>query len=228
MLGLLTARDWVAGRRIVRVVRIVPLLDELPSAVVRRPGRVWNVFARSLGEQGADGRTSLAWRWTLAGACPSPITLSASPARPPGREELLAEARAPAELGSLGGDAGGQVMHARFVLQWLVGELDALPLWNGGPSDPHMTDGADFSRSRNEIEEAYDWAHLARTRFPWPGESSLAAGAGCGGIQQFPLTASRWRLWGGGRGCGRCEVGADAAVALQRAGCASSADRGEL
>jgi hypothetical protein len=31
-------------------------------------------------------------------------------------------------------------MHARFVLQWLAGELDALPLWNGGPSDPHITD----------------------------------------------------------------------------------------
>ena len=66
-------------------------------------------------------------------------------------------------------------MHARFVLQWLAGELDALPLWNGGPSDPHITDGAGYSRSRNEIEEAYDWAHLARTRFPWPGESTLAA-----------------------------------------------------
>ena len=158
-----------------RVVRIVPLLDELPSAIVRRPGRVWNVFARSLGEQGADDRTALAWRWALTGACPSPITLSASPARPPGREELLAEAHAPAELGSPGGDPGGQVMHARFVLQWLVGEIDALPLWNGGPSDPHITDGADYSRSREEIEKTYDWAHLARTRFPWPGESTLAA-----------------------------------------------------
>jgi hypothetical protein len=65
-----------AGRRIVRVVGILQLLDELPEAIAQRPGRIWNVFARSLGEQGAGGRTALAWRWALTGTCPSPITLT--------------------------------------------------------------------------------------------------------------------------------------------------------
>jgi len=60
-------------------VAILRLLDNLPEAIVHRPGRVWNVFARSLGEQGADGRTALAWRWAFTGACPSPISLSSAP-----------------------------------------------------------------------------------------------------------------------------------------------------
>jgi len=51
--------------RIVLSAGILLLLDHLPEAIVQRPGRVWNVFARSLGEQGAQGRTALAWRWAL-------------------------------------------------------------------------------------------------------------------------------------------------------------------
>ena len=128
-------------------VAILDLLDHLPEAIVHRPGRVWNVLARSLGEQGADGRTALAWQWAFAGDCPSPVTLCSPLGRPPDRGELLTEASAAAELAAPGNDPGGQVMHARLVLQWLVGALDAVPLWNGGPESPHVTDGATSSGS---------------------------------------------------------------------------------
>jgi hypothetical protein len=155
----------------VPIVGVASLLDDLPDAVAQGPGRVWNVFARSLGEQGADGRTALAWRWALTGACPSPVALSLAPGRPPVRAELLTEAVADAELASIGTDAGGQVMHARFVLRWLAGDLDALPLWNGGSGSANMTDGASYARSREEIAELYDWALMARLRYPRPAES---------------------------------------------------------
>jgi hypothetical protein len=82
--------------RIVPSVTIVQLLDHLPEAIVQRPGRVWNVLARSLGEQGADGRTALAWRWALTGDCPSPVSLGAPLQKPPNRSELLSEAGAAA------------------------------------------------------------------------------------------------------------------------------------
>src|SRR5690242_11691714 len=95
-------------------VTIVQLLDHLPEAIVQRSGRVWNVFARSLGEQGADGRTALAWRWALTGACPSPVTLGTPLGRPPNRDELLTEASAAGELSAPGSEPGGQVMHARL------------------------------------------------------------------------------------------------------------------
>ena len=189
-----------------RVVRILQLLDDLPQSVAQRPGRIWNVFARSLGEQGADGRTALAWRWGLTGAWPSPVTLSPPDGRPPGRSELLAEAEAPAELGRPGTDPGGQVMHARFVLQWLAGQLDALPLWNGGPENQHVNDGAEYPHTRAEIEEVHDWALLARLRYTWPGESApdlaslgfgWALGAAqllawaCGEAAEGPLSSTR-------------------------------------
>jgi hypothetical protein len=152
-------------------VTIVQLLDHLPEAIAQRPGRVWNVFARSLGEQGADGRTALAWRWALTGACPSPVSLGAPLQKPPNRSELLSEAGAAAELGTPGSDPGGQVMHARLVLQWLAGELDAVPLWNAGSQWTPITEGAASPRRGADIEAAYHWSLLACTRRPWPGES---------------------------------------------------------
>jgi hypothetical protein len=168
---------------------IADLLDRLPDAVCQPPATLWSVFARSLGEQGADGRTALAWRWALTGACPSPVTLSQPPGRPPDRLELAAEAAGPAELSRPEADPGGQVMHARFVLQWLAGELNALPLWNGGPGSPHVTDGAPFARSPAQITDAHSWATLAEWRNPRPGDPSASApAAGCGfarGITQL-------------------------------------------
>jgi hypothetical protein len=196
----------VTGRRIVRKMTILQLLDDLPEAVVQRSGRIWNVLARSLGEQGASGRTALAWGWALTGACPSPVTLSPPNGRPPGRTELLAEVAAPAELGRPGTDPGGQIMHARFVLQWLAGELDALPLWNVGQEDQHVSDGAKYSHARAEIEEVHDWALLAQLRYPRPSEAapgfaSLSFGWAlgvtqllawvCGEVVEGPLSSTR-------------------------------------
>jgi hypothetical protein len=159
-------------RRIVRVVSMIQVLDGLPEGIVQRPGRIWNVLARSLGEQGASGRTALAWRWALTGSCPSPVTLSAPAGSPPDRAGIRAEAAAAAELAGDGADPGGQVLHARFVLQWLAGDVDAVPLWNAGLPDPQVTDGPAFAQSRAEIEETYGWTLAARLRNPWPGESA--------------------------------------------------------
>jgi hypothetical protein len=83
---------------IVRSMGMLQLLDGLPDAVVRPPAQLWSVLARSLGEQGVDGRTALAWHWALAGTCPSPVTLSGPVGRPPDRGEILTEASADAEL----------------------------------------------------------------------------------------------------------------------------------
>lgn len=149
-----------------RIVGVVDLLDHLPEAVSPPPAAVWSVLARSLGEQGADGRTALAWRWALTGTCPSPVTLSVASGRPPSREELLAEAEASGQLARGGAALGGQVMHARFVLQWLAGELPALPLWNGGPQNRHVTDGVAVARTAREVDDVASWALLAKLRQP--------------------------------------------------------------
>jgi len=154
------------------LVGIVQLLDQMPDGVVQTPATVWSVFARSLGEQGAGGRTALAWRWALTGACPSPLTLSEPQGQLPARHQLAAEADAAAELGGSAVDPGGQVMHARFVLQWLAGHLDALPLWNGGPEDLRVTDGAAFPHKDAEIDEVHWWAMLTEWRHPWPDNES--------------------------------------------------------
>lgn len=189
-----------------RVVGILQLLDELPEAIARSPSRLWSVFARSLGEQGAGGRTALAWRWALTGACPSPVTLTAPAGRLPGRSELLAEAEAPAELAQPGIDHGGQVMHARYVLEWLAGKIDASPLWNGGPKNLHVTDGAAYSHTRPAMEEVYFWVLLAQDRYPWRDKfaptaerqaSGWAYGAidllawACGEANEGPLSGQR-------------------------------------
>ena len=143
-----TGMTAVSGRRIVRVVGMIQALDDVPAGIAQRPGRIWNVLARSLGEQGAAGRTALAWRWALTGSCPSPVTLTAAAGGPPDRGAILAEAAAAAELAGDGADRGGQVLHARFVLQWLAGDLEALPLWNAGPQDAHVSDGAGYAPAR--------------------------------------------------------------------------------
>ena len=54
----------------VRSMGMLQLLDGLPDAATRSPAQVWSVLARSIGEQGADGRTALAWRWALTGTVP--------------------------------------------------------------------------------------------------------------------------------------------------------------
>jgi hypothetical protein len=185
---------------------MIRALDDVPAGIARRPGRIWNVLARSLGEQGAAGRTALAWRWALTGSCPSPVTLTAPTGGPPDRGAMLAEAAAVAELAGDGADRGGQVLHARFVLQWLAGDLEALPLWNAGPQDAHVSDGAGYAPARAEIEDAYEWALAARLRYPYPGAPApdgawvgfgWAFGAmqllgwACGEAEKGPLAGTR-------------------------------------
>jgi hypothetical protein len=102
------------GRRDYRAnVGILQVLDGLPESVTRSPSQVWSVLARSLGEQGADGRTALAWRWVLTGVCPSPVTLTWAQKQTPDRAQILDEAEAQAALTQQGIDPGGQVMQAR-------------------------------------------------------------------------------------------------------------------
>lgn len=151
---------------------VLHLLDELPEAVIRSPSWLWSVFARSLGEQGAGGRTALAWRWAFTGDCPSPVTLTAATGRPPSRAEMLGEAKAAAELAGPAADPGGQVMQAKFALEWMIGAIDALPLWNVGTGELHLTDGAPFARTRAEVEAAYFWTLLAQQRHPWRDDSA--------------------------------------------------------
>jgi hypothetical protein len=185
---------------------ILQLLHEMPEAITRSPAQLWSVLARSLGEQGADGRTALAWRWALTGTCPSPVTLTVPASRPPGRSDILAESGADAQVARQGLDPGGEVMQARFVLNWVTGAIDALPLWNGGPKDLHVTDGADYAHTRADIEEAYFWALLGQDRHPWCDASSQAAdrmafgwarGAVdllswvCGEVNEGPLSGNR-------------------------------------
>jgi hypothetical protein len=134
------------------------------------------------------------------------VTLSTPLGRPPGQHDLLAEAEAPAELARRGADPGGEVMQARFVLRWLAGMIDALPLWNGGPQKLHVTDGAEYPHTRAEIDEVYSWALLAEFRYPWrvepaQGDARLAFGWvrgvidlltwACGEAGEGPLSGQR-------------------------------------
>lgn len=160
---------------IVPGVGVVDLLDHLPDSVAPAPGTVWSVLTRSLGEQGADGRTALAWRWALTGMSPSPVTLARAPGTPPSRRDLLAEAESNAQVGHADADPGGQLMHARFVLQWLAGDLPALPLWNGGPNNRHVTDGVDIPRSPSEVDDVCSWALVAQWRSPRLAQAATAA-----------------------------------------------------
>ena len=186
---------------------VLQLLDELPEAIARPPAPVWLVMARSLGEQGGAGRTALAWRWALTGGCPSPVTLSSAPGRPPGRAQLLGEAGAPAELARPGADPGDQVLQARVVLEWLAGTSDALPLRSAGAGEPARTDGAALARDRGQVAAAHSWALLARHRY------SRADGSAPGGRQAFAWAVGALELldWAGGQAPGSQAAGGQAA-----------------
>ena len=133
------------------------------------------------------------------GGCASPVTLGTPRRRPPDRAELLAEAQAPAELARRA-DPGGEVTQARFVLQWLAGEIEALPLWNGGPQKLHVTDGAVYPQTRAGIDEVYSWALLAEFRYPW------RVGAGAGVSWRWPGPAPAGLDVSGGHGrCRGCQ-----------------------
>jgi hypothetical protein len=184
---------------------VLQLLDELPDAIARPPAALWLIMARSLGEQGGAGRTALAWRWALTGACPAPVTLATAPGAPPGRAELLDEAGAPAELARPGAYPGGQVMQARVVLEWLAGTADALPLRSPADGEPDRTEGAAFARGPAQVAAAHSWALLARHRYSRP--DGFASG---GGRQAFAWALGTLDLlaWAGGEAAGDRPAGA--------------------
>jgi hypothetical protein len=146
------------------------MLDQMPEAVSQPPATLWSVFARSLGEQGAVGRTALAWRWALTGGCPAPITLSQTPGRPPGRRELLGEADAEAEYGGAEAEPGDQIMYARAVLHWLAGDFGALPLFNSAAKHRYAAEGASTPYPWSLINDVHSWAMLGQWRTPRPDE----------------------------------------------------------
>jgi hypothetical protein len=175
---------------------VLQLLDELPEGITRPPSPLWSVLARSLGEQGGAGRTALAWRWALTGACPSPVTLALAAGRPPDRAGLLAEARAAAELARTDSDPGGQVMQARLVLEWLAGALDSAPLLNPAPSGLGLAagaafEGAPFARDPAQIAAAHSWALAGRHRYS-RGDGPVTGG----GRQAFAWTLGTLELLG--------------------------------
>jgi hypothetical protein len=73
-------------------------------------------------------------------------------------------------------------MHSRSVLQWLAGELDAVPLWNCGHGGLHLTDGTPFPRTAEQVTDVHSRALLAEWRHPWPAdlEADMRASAACG------------------------------------------------
>ena len=81
-----------------------------------------------------------------------------------------------------------------------------MPLWNGGPRDLNVSDGAPYPHTRAEIEEVYSWALLAEERHPWcdasaPATDRMAFGWArgavdllawvCGETTEGPLTGKR-------------------------------------
>jgi hypothetical protein len=207
--GLGNGGPGAGGQRAYRKrMGVLQLLDELPEAITRPPSPLWSVLARSLGEQGGAGRTALAWRWALTGACPSPVSLTLAAGRPPDRAELLAEARGAAELARPDADPGDQVIQARLVLEWLAGALDAAPLRNPAPSGLSLTggaaaggpafEGAPFARGPAEIAAARSWARLGRHRYsrgdgPPAGSGRQAFAWALGALELLAWTAGEGR-----------------------------------
>lgn len=112
--------------------------DPLPPAIARPARQVKAVMTQSLREQGDGGRTAAAWRWALTGDAGSPVRDIPADGIPPDRKQILAEARYdphddPPGYRRLAGplwisdrDTGRR--YARFVLLWLTGAHDLIPL----------------------------------------------------------------------------------------------------
>lgn len=137
------------------------------QAVVRAPELVAAVRAQSLLELGPDGRASLAWQWALTGTRPAPISLAAAPGSPPPRAEILAEARAPAQTGTvvpgIPGDYQDQVGDARRILAWLAGLSDEIPL-DDDNRGRFIGARDDFARTDEEMNQVLSWARAGLSR----------------------------------------------------------------
>ena len=91
-------------------------------------------------------------------------------------------------------------MQARFVLRWLDGEIDALPLWSGGPQELHVTDGAEYPHTRADIDEVYSWALLGEIRYPRRAGVDRAGGRMGFGWVRGGGRPTFLGVWGGQRG----------------------------
>jgi hypothetical protein len=152
-----------APRVTVESVTTVRLPEQLSPAIARPRQHVEAVLAQSLRETGPDGRTALAWVWTLTGTRPSPVTLSLAPGRPPSREEILAEADAEPEGSTappgVPADFRDQLRETRAVLAWLVGDTDEIPVDDGNRGRLIGARG-DYARTDDEIRQVFDRALL--------------------------------------------------------------------
>jgi hypothetical protein len=139
------------------------LPGQLPATVTRPRPLIEAVMAQSLREQGPASRTATAWRWVLTGQGPSPVSGNQGTGRPPGPDDITAEARHgsppmswPPWQNAFDRDPDRQ--QARRVLRWLTGAADAIPLLD---LDRGRYVGARlyFARTDEELRQVRDWAH---------------------------------------------------------------------
>jgi hypothetical protein len=140
------------------------LPGQLPATITRPRPLIEAVMAQSLHEQGPASRTAAAWRWALTGQGPAPVSGTASTGRPPGPNEITAEAchgsppmSWPPWQNAFDRDRDRQ--QARRVLRWLTGAADAIPLLD---LDRGRYVGARlyFARADDELRQVRDWAQI--------------------------------------------------------------------
>jgi hypothetical protein len=142
----------------------VQLRATRPVAVIRAQSLVGGIMSISLNEQGLTSRTASAWRWVLTGNGNSPVSGSLGTGRPPGRDEIAAEARydtTPNQCGwppwRYARDPDPDRQQARRVLRWLTGAADAIPLLDPGRGR-HVGARFHFARTDEEIRRVRGWA----------------------------------------------------------------------
>jgi len=166
------------ARLTVKNVSAVRLPEHLPAAITRPRQLVEAVLAQSLLEMGTEGRTAIAWDWTLTGTRPSPVTLSLPPGRPPSREEILAESDAPPEgsTASVGvpSDFCDELGEARRVLAWLAGATDEIPV-DDENRGRFIAARDDYARTDADIRQIRDNARFGLTACDLPEHMDPAA-----------------------------------------------------
>jgi len=138
--------------------------ETLPTAVIRPRPLVVAVLAQSLGEQGVGSRTACAWSWVLTGQGPSPVSGTPSTGKPPGADDIAAEARHDAVPNECGWppwryayDSDPDRQQARRVLRWLTGAADAIPLLDPA-CGRYVGARFHFARPDEEIRRVRSWA----------------------------------------------------------------------
>jgi hypothetical protein len=135
---------------------------QLPATVTRPGPLIEAVMAQSLREQGPDSRTAAAWRWVLTGDGASPVSGTPGTGRPPGPEEITAEARHGSPPMSwppwrYAFDRDPDRQQARRVMRWLTGAADAIPLLDHARGR-YVGARFYFARTDEEIRRVRSWA----------------------------------------------------------------------